>query len=102
MPPVALQGSNASPSAPALGADAVEVQLSCPASSFYAEDFYFGATLVGAYNETTLGECEGTQAAHNAGQMPRRLVALRHLLGAPRDAAACCVCSPAQPLKLLV
>lgn len=54
---LAAQGSNASPSAPALGADAVEVQLSCPASSFYAEDFYFGATLVGAYNETTLGEC---------------------------------------------
>ncbi|KAL4448545.1 hypothetical protein ABPG75_005764 [Micractinium tetrahymenae] len=51
------QGDAASLPPPALGSDAIEVQRSCPASSFYAEDFYFGSTLVGAYNETTLGEC---------------------------------------------
>lgn len=53
----AVQGDPTSPALPALGSDVTEVQLSCPASSFYAEDFYFAATLVGAYNETTLGEC---------------------------------------------
>lgn len=68
--PPALQGDPTSPALPALGSDVTEVQLSCPASSFYAEDFYFAATLVGAYNETTLGECELAGHSPRTGALP--------------------------------
>lgn len=41
-----------------LGPAAAEVVASCPQNSFYAENFYMGATLLGASNATdTLGEC---------------------------------------------
>lgn len=41
-----------------LGPAASEVVASCPQNSFYAENFYMGATLLGAFNATdTLGEC---------------------------------------------
>ncbi|PRW45224.1 hypothetical protein C2E21_6437 [Chlorella sorokiniana] len=41
-----------------LGPAATEVVASCPQNSFYAENFYMGATLLGASNGTdTLGEC---------------------------------------------
>ncbi|KAI7845100.1 hypothetical protein COHA_001465 [Chlorella ohadii] len=41
-----------------LGPAASEVVASCPQNSFYAENFYMGATLLAASNATdTLGEC---------------------------------------------